>query len=480
MLDAEDALGAQRIFRRILAVTSQDRTALIGMGRTYLLQGRAELARRYADAALRQDFDDQAAQALRVRALLRARRFSEARRYSEQILKLMADGQKTQPNADLLAAHASALFRVQQNDAAAEVYQRVLSIDPLNEEAHLRLGSGLTPPREVLPGSSMRRAVFVARRGRHAEAIAALELCLEEDPGNPIAHRLLGENLFSLRAASSMAGSAEEFRRLQQTLPTPSLGKLPVDEFMPQFDDLRGQRRRIAIRALVLFGSRLSGIVAMGGRHDLLLEDQRTTDAKSRASLRGKRTFDGRVWDDVRGIGGLRAATGIEALDEAAQHGFDTLAHEIGHQVHLYSFTRKQRREVRELYKQAMDDGLCLDYYAASNDAEYFGQGVEAFVSLGKRPTPEATHGHTRFELMRVDPDLHDFIASLVDHDPLRGVKSSARPEQLKILRAAVAVALRCGRPEDALTAATLMPPGAERDRLLRQAARALKYSHSL
>ena len=151
-----------------------------------------------------------------------------------------------------LAAHASALFRVQRNDEAAEVYRRVLSIDPLNEEAHLRLGSGLTPPREVLPGSSMRRAIFVARRGRHSEAIRALELCLEEDPGNPIAHRLLGESLFSIRASSSMAGSAEEFRRLQQTLRTPSLKKLPIEQFMPQFDDLRGQRRRVAARALVL------------------------------------------------------------------------------------------------------------------------------------------------------------------------------------------------------------------------------------
>ena len=55
-------------------------------------------------------------------------------------------------------------------------------------------------------------------------------------------------------------------------------------------------------------------LIAKGGRHDLMLEAERTTDHAQRASLRGRRTFDGRVWDDVRGIGGLRAATDIEAL----------------------------------------------------------------------------------------------------------------------------------------------------------------------
>ncbi len=480
LLEAEDALGAQQIFRQVLAVARDDHSALLGMGRSYLLQGRAELALRYADAALRLAFDDPSAHALRIRALLRGRQFTAAQKYSVQILEFFEDTERMPAGADLLAAHASALFRVQQNDAAAEIYHRVLLIDPLNEEAHLRLGSGLTPPRDVLPVASLRLAVNAARRGRHADAIAALARCLEEDPGNPIAHRLLGETLFNMRASSSMAGSAEEFLHLQAALPTPKLGKLPVDEFMPQFEGLRGDRRRVATRALALFGSRLGRIVAMGGRHDLLLEDQRTTDARARASLRGKRTFDGRVWDDVRGIGGLRAATGIEALDEAAQHGFDTLAHEIGHQVHLYSFTRKQRRQVRELYQQALDEGRCLDYYAASNDAEYFGQGVEAFISLGKRPTPEATHGHTRFELMRVDPALHAFIASMVDHDPLRGIHATPRQEQVSILRAAVDVALRCGRNQDALTAASLLPPSLERERLVKAALRALQYSRSL
>ena len=238
---------------------------------------------------------------------------------------------------------------------------------------------------------------------------------------------------------------------------------------MPADRHLDGERREVVDRAMQLFGSRLARLIAIGGRHDLLLETDRTTDAEGRAMLKGKRTFDGRVWDDVRGIGGLSAATGIEALDEAAQFGFDTLAHELAHQVHYFALRPVDRAKITELYKKARREGRCLDYYAASDEAEYFGQGVEAFHSLGKRPGGETTHGPTRFELLRVDPDLHGFVAEVVDQDPLAG------PRRIELLLAAIDVALRCGRPDDAVQAAEMLPAGAERDEARARAAAALQ-----
>jgi hypothetical protein len=208
-------------------------------------------------------------------------------------------------------------------------------------------------------------------------------------------------------------------------------------------------------RTMAMWRRYLSKLLAVGGRHDLLGELERTTDAEARSNLRGQRTFDGRVWDDVRGVGGPQAATGIEALDDAATFGFDTFAHEVAHQVHYYAFTRAQRTRLRALYQLALAEGRCLDFYAASNEAEYFGQGVEAFACLGKRPGGETTHGHTRFELLAVDPELHAFLVGAVDCDPL------ATPGRREVvLEAAVAVALRCGRPRDAVVAAGLLSPG--------------------
>ena len=162
---------------------------------------------------------------------------------------------------------------------------------------------------------------------------------------------------------------------------------------------------------------------------------------RERAWLRGRRTFDGRVWDDVRGIGGLCAATGVEALDDAHTGGFQTLVHELAHQVHLYALPRVKRDRITVLYRRAKRDGLCLDYYAASNEAEYFAQGVEAFFSYVKVAGQPVTHGHTHFELRRRDPELFALIGELAEVDPLAsgGASLAARLFEAALQTARVA-----------------------------------------
>jgi tetratricopeptide (TPR) repeat protein len=425
--------------------------------------GRSTFAEAYADAALLADPGDLEGMALGIRALIRARQFDTA--VERAAAYLLRAGR---PDAELLAANASALFRVQRIDDAAAAYRQVVGLDALHAESHLRLGSGLLPPVAVSRPEKLCAAVDAAAAARYEDAVALLQQVLADEPGHPIAHRLLGETLFTQRAAASMASADPAFRALAAAMPRPDVRGLPIAQFVAGYGRLSPDRRRVVDRTAALFAQRLSRLVAIGGSHDLLGELERTTDAATRDALRGRRTFDGRVWDDVRGVGGIQAATGIEALDEAARFGFDTLAHEVAHQVHLYVFTPLQRARIRTLYQDALAEGRCLDYYAASNEAEYFGQGVEAFVSLGKRPGGETTHGHTRFELLAVDRPLHDFIASVVDWDPLQIPGARER-----LLEAAVGTALRCGRPQEAVTAASMLSPGPRREELLAAAVRA-------
>lgn len=465
LLEREDPVGAWAAFRNATARPEATPVeGMVGLGRVHLMLGRSAFAQSYGESALAADPHDQDAMALCVRSLIRARAFDEAVRRSTALL-----GRVEAPGAELLSARASALFRVQRNEEAATAYGAAVELDASNAEAHLRLGSGLLPPTVVTIDDTLRAAVAAAQSGDHARAIALLLGELGTAKDHPVAHRLLGEELYAQRAAASMAAHDEAFRTFVARRPAPEVRRLPIADFLPAYPQLSPARRAVVDRAVALFGSHLDRLVARGGSHDLLGELERTTDAESRSALRGRRTFDGRVWDDVRGIGGLQAATGIEALDEAAAFGFDTLAHEIAHQVHFHTFSEAQKARIKQLYQRALRENRCLDYYAASNDAEYFGQGVEAFASLVKRPGGETTHGHTRFELQRVDPDLHDFVAGVVDQDPLR---DESRREPL--LEACVAVALRCGRPEDAVVAARLLRPGPGRDRLVALAEQAL------
>jgi tetratricopeptide (TPR) repeat protein len=464
LLDSEDPLGAWDAFRRARATGGDELGCHVGLGRAHLMLGRSTFAIAYAEAALAISGASQDAMALCVRALIRGRAFEDAVRRAGVFVR-----RANEPNGELLAAQGSALFRVQRIDEAAAAYRRVGALEPTNAEAHLRLGSGLLPPTEVTIPRELELAVADLLADRRERGIERLHAVLATSPQHPIAHRLLGEALFAQRTAASMAAGDPAFAALAAALPVPDVRRLPIGQFVPGYQQLSPARKLVVDRTAAMFGERFEKLIAVGARHDLLRELERTTDADERANLRGRRTFDGRVWDDVRGVGGVQAATGIEALDDAATFGFDTLAHEVAHQVHFLCFTPLQRARLRSLYQAALANGRCLDFYAASNEAEYFGQGVEAFASYGKRPGGETTHGHTRFELRHVDPDLHDFIAGLVDHDPLRapGVRE-------RVLEASVAVALRCGRPQDAEVAARMLPAGPLQQRLLADAERAL------
>lgn len=461
LLEREDPVAARDLFDELLASDSDNQRARVGLGRAWLMLGNGDRAMAGASTALQADPLDQDAMALWVRGAIRSRQFNQAVIRGERYrARVEAAGEPI--GAPLLAALGSALFRVQRNDEAAAVYREVLVRDPLHAEAHLRLGSGLTAPREADVTPELVRAVEAQRGGDRERAIELLRSALRADPGHPVAHRLLGDALFQRTAEASMAAHDPSYAALQRLLPVPELDGVPVAEFVPAYPELSPERQAAVRRSLSLFSSRLAKLVMIQGRHDLLFELERTTDAPSRARLRGTRTFDGRVWDDVRGIGGMQAATGIEALDEARLLGFDTLAHEVAHQVHFYALPQLTRVKIRDLYKRAKREGKCLDFYAATNEAEYFGQGVEAFASLAKRPGGETTHGHTRFELLRTDPRLHDLIASVVDHDPLA---DAARRQA--ILHAAARVALRCGRLDDARTAVGMMAAGPLKDELV-------------
>lgn len=468
-LRREDPRAALASFREALALVPDAVESMLGMAETYLFVGRADVAQRYVEGVRRRDPEREDALALHVRVLIRAAEFDAALAMSGRALERVA-----KPSAELLAAHASALFRVQRTVDAAAVYHRVIALDPDHAEAHLRLGSGLTPPCRAPIMPEIMRGIRAQQRGRLSQALTEFRLALRERPGHPIAHRLLGETLYTQAFARSMVGNSEAFLTLQERTPVPAVAHLPLKRFFPAWEELSPSRKKVAARALALFARYLPKLVVMGGRHDLLAAHERTTDSYARSSLRGKRTFDGRVWDDVRGIGGLRAATGIESLDEAWQFGFDTLSHEIAHQAHLYAFKPLFRSQVSHLYKQARKEGRFLDFYAATNEAEYFGQGVEAFVSLAKRPGCEKTHGHTRFELYRRDPALYHFIHAQVEFDPLARAEDRA-----VLLPAAVDAALQSGRPEDAVVAAKMMDPGATRRAFLRRARRALKLAQS-
>jgi tetratricopeptide (TPR) repeat protein len=388
LLKQADPVAALRAFRSVLPAAVDHPDLQVGMGRAHLLLGDPAVAICYGEAVLLSDPDHQGAMALVVRALQRGRQFKDAERVGRRFMARVAE-----PSAELLAACASAAFRMQRIQISATLYRRVLQLDPMHAEANLRLGSGLwhATPFGTAQRLALAPAAEAMGRGDWDPAVAHIRELLagggvvRADVHHPVTYRLLGEARYWQREAESLACVHPAFARLNRLLSeAPAPDPLIWKAFLPERATLNPTRRAVVDRALAMFSAHLPELVAAGGRQDLLGALERTTDAAERQRLRGRRTFDGRVWDDVRGVGGLHAATGIEALDEAAFAGFDTLVHELAHQVHFHSLDDVHRARIEALYRIAKQEGRCLDYYAAANSAEYFAQGGRGLRVAGQ------------------------------------------------------------------------------------------------
>ncbi len=453
-LDHGDPSLALGSFRRLLEAAGENaswrRRARLGLGRAWMMLGRADLSLRYAEALLREDRRDPGARALEIRALLRNGDFPEALRRAR---RARADLGGSDP--DLNAAYASALYRNRRLREAERSYRSLLATDLHQVEALVRLGTGLLSPRPAPALPPLLDAVGLQKAGAFREAENKLHEVLKRDPVHPLALRLLGELLLSRNRKRSPLVESGILERIW-SLRAPA-GEAPpwIRRFLKDWDRLSPLRRRVALASLTPFGSWLRIAVANGATHDFLMEVERTTADPDRAWLRGRKTFDGRVWDDVRGMGGKHAATGVEALDEALEGGFQTFVHEVAHQVHLYALPEGAKRRIESLYLGAKREGLLLDYYAAANSAEYFAQGVEAWFSFAKAAGQPITHGHTRRELARKDPALASFLAELFED----GLEPSTRAE---LRRLALEAAVLTGRVEDALELAGAEGAGVE------------------
>lgn len=125
--------------------------------------------------------------------------------------------------------------------------------------------------------------------------------------------------------------------------------------------------------------------------------DKRLTDLFEFESLRGKKTHDGRNYEDVRGVGGMRFgrsilfAVGQETLMSITgkKLGFTRGAvpsHETAHVVGLFALTKSQKVRLDDAFERRTNmQGPWVDTYASSNAEEYFASSSSAF--FGRAPT---------------------------------------------------------------------------------------------
>lgn len=148
--------------------------------------------------------------------------------------------------------------------------------------------------------------------------------------------------------------------------------------------------------------------------------DRRMTDLPEFTGLRGQHTFDGRPWDEVRGVGGLRLADGRLAVGVPEENltrspsdrfrgNYSVALHELAHVVQDHCISEADYDLIERLYEARRRAGLPFtDDYAASNQFEYFAQATNAYFQRN-----EGQGINSRQWLADNDPGLYRKLAEL-------------------------------------------------------------------
>lgn len=157
--------------------------------------------------------------------------------------------------------------------------------------------------------------------------------------------------------------------------------------------------------------------------------NERTTDIPEHSRLEPKTYWDERA----RGLGGTPfipttscAEENLLGYADDRYNGECILIHEFSHAIHeigLNVMDKEFEGRLKELRRKAMARGLWKDTYAATDDKEYWAEGVQSYfdANLPADP-PNGIHNHvrTREQLQKYDPELARFIDEAFGRNPWR------------------------------------------------------------
>jgi tetratricopeptide (TPR) repeat protein len=446
-LAAEEPQQARPYFESALALSPSDISAAIGLAGVDWLEHAYERAAEKLKECLTREPENSHCHAMLAHVLLENNKTVEAAAEAGRALSL------DHFNADALSTLAHAKSSERKADEARSWARRAVSLDRFNigarrllsqyldgtsgyeqkvserTRAHYERGRALKQQGDIAGAAAEFEAALqiepryyraliglgdvLLRQGNYERAALSAALATTVDPEGSLAHLELSYAYRGIRERARIEIGAVDFAALFYGQAAPPAYAL-TREIFPDYGSLTRKQQAVIDSAVAPLAGFLPKLARRKARHYLLAFDQRPSDLRGFADVNGQKTFDGRYYTSLRGIGGRITVSGIEYLNQAALGGFNTIAHEFAHQVHVAALGKNEVKLIRRLYEHALREGRTLDYYAAANEEEYFAQGYEAFISDRKRPSTGVTARHTRGELMTRDPELYNFLLKLM------------------------------------------------------------------
>ena len=395
----------------------------------------------------------------RATALVGRGRVAAKERADERALGSFTAALTANADPDALASLSETLIQLGRTSEGIDALEWALRLDPEHEVAHYFLGNGYARLNytqleaahpEAFADSAGRRALAaidsLTATGAHAEAERQLTALAAAHPdwvdvqAKRAARAFVAQDFAAARAGAHQALAVlPDYGRAHAVLAKAIEGeRFRFDVHRADYEARFAARSTPAIPelpSLVVNGRALSPrlekrvalsvapwqdyvpvLVAGGATVFVKPLELLLSESPGQETLRDQRIgYDSRLWDDVRGCGGYHMVTGIEDVERTIFDRYDTLLHELSHQVHAV-LTPDQSREIEALYRRAkardeQTQSAFLSRYAAGSVFEYFAEGANALGS----PRRDAYDRRevVRERLLEIDPELAQLVTRL-------------------------------------------------------------------
>jgi tetratricopeptide (TPR) repeat protein len=420
-LRAIAAARAPRVDERRYLAAARD-TALIGVAQVKLLRREWDPALAAAIEAVRADACPDALTTL-AQALLRVGRTDEAITaaewatvlgpYGEMAHYMRGNGYAVRRNYTQLEAAYPRAF-ADADAAGRQALARADSLLATGDRAGARLACQAL--RHAHPGwvdVLARLASLDFEEGRFADARDVCFTALGVCPEYGRAHAILAKALQFQRFDVDVHRAAYEARFAARPMPD-----LPgIESFVVNWRSLSARHQKRVALSIAPWRAYLPVLIAGGADFYIKPMFMRLSEVPGQEVLKDQRIdYDSRLWDDVRGSGGYHTVTGIEDVEATIFDRYNTVLHELTHQVHAV-LPAARSREILDLYRatKARDDvthDAFISRYSGVAVEEYLAEGANALESADRDaydPRPEV---HSRLE--RKDPALAALVERLM------------------------------------------------------------------
>ncbi|PTT75358.1 hypothetical protein DBR42_29090 [Pelomonas sp. HMWF004] len=416
----DDGAAIDRRTRGVLADANAEPVDLLAAGRLALDRRDFERARRCFERALaRAQRPLEKAQALRGLG----QRHYQLREFDASLQQL-EQGLAAERTADGLAALADTLIRLGRTEDAIAAAEGAVALNPHHEAAHYLLGNGYVRENYTQLAARLgdafaplladvRRASDAFERGDFDTALSLSLAVLQRCPQLGRAHAIAAKALESQRLAIDVHRAAYERRFAATPMP-----RMPgIERYVLNWQDLSPRHKKRVALSIAPWKAFIPVLVEGGATHFIKPMWMRLSETPQAHALKDARIdYDSRLWDDVRGMGGHFTVTGIEDVERSIFDKYNTVLHELTHQVHGV-LTAPQARQIQALYQQAKvrdakardkANGGFLSRYAGGSVWEYFAEGANAEAS----PRRDAYDGReiVRERLVAMDPALRALV----------------------------------------------------------------------